>query len=163
MGADNAAQTVANAANMIAGIDTSTKAVHVAWFTNSGRFHSFDRFASNSKSPDIRLVGIGTALVDGFRKAKLVAIEKPIYVQSGLTTISLSKMVGLTQFITSSFSDKILLVDNKSWKKWIVGSGNASKPEIKEFAEAHLGQIIKEQDHADAYCIGLWAVEESKK
>ena len=44
-----------------------------------------------------------------------------------------------------------------SWKKVIVGSGNASKKDIMAFASDKWGDIFPEQDYADAACIALWA------
>ena len=42
------------------------------------------------------------------------------------------------------------------WKKDIIGKVNASKLEIKAFAEKHWGETFEEQDFADAACIALW-------
>ena len=53
-------------------------------------------------------------------------------------------------------------VDNTKWKKDIVGKGNASKKEIKEYAIEKWGEIFPEQDFADAACIALWAKQEER-
>jgi Holliday junction resolvasome RuvABC endonuclease subunit len=47
-------------------------------------------------------------------------------------------------------------VDNRAWKKVIIGKGNASKSEIMDFAISQWGGVFSEQDYADAACIALW-------
>ena len=47
-------------------------------------------------------------------------------------------------------------ISNTKWKKDIIGKGNASKLEIKAFAEKYWGETFEEQDFADAACIALW-------
>jgi Holliday junction resolvasome RuvABC endonuclease subunit len=47
-------------------------------------------------------------------------------------------------------------VDNRKWKKVIIGKGNASKSEIMDFSISQWGDLFPEQDYADAACIALW-------
>ena len=48
------------------------------------------------------------------------------------------------------------IIDNRSWKKEIVGKGNAKKEDIKKYAIDKWGEKFPEQDYADAACIALW-------
>ena len=41
-------------------------------------------------------------------------------------------------------------------EKFVVGKGNASKLEIKQYAIDKWGDRFPEQDYADAACIALW-------
>lgn len=47
-----------------------------------------------------------------------------------------------------------------TWKKRVVGAGNASKAESRIAAEERFGRRFASQDEADAACIALAAVEE---
>jgi len=53
-------------------------------------------------------------------------------------------------------ADSIAAVDNRRWKKVIIGKGNASKSEIMDFSISQWGDQFPEQDYADAACIALW-------
>tara|TARA_Y100000310_G_C20308095_1_gene634925 strand:- start:512 stop:685 length:174 start_codon:yes stop_codon:yes gene_type:complete len=47
-------------------------------------------------------------------------------------------------------------VDNRHWKKIVLGKGNLNKKAIKDFAVVKWGDVFPEQDYADAACIALW-------
>ena len=49
-----------------------------------------------------------------------------------------------------------VLVQNKTWKKYTVGRGNAAKSDILEYANIFWHTQFAEQDWADAACIALW-------
>ena len=44
-----------------------------------------------------------------------------------------------------------------TWKKVVLGKGNAKKPVILEYARKHLNPKCKTEDEADALCILEWA------
>ena len=54
------------------------------------------------------------------------------------------------------------LVDNKTWKKAVVGNGNASKEDVKNYiVESHPSYAAlceDEQDAIDAACVGLYGL-----
>ena len=55
------------------------------------------------------------------------------------------------------------IVDNKSWKKDVVGNGNSSKEQILSFAKAKWGDIFKTQDEADASCLAFYGYRRLEK
>ena len=47
-------------------------------------------------------------------------------------------------------------MDNNTWKRQVLGRGNAKKSDIMKFAVDLWGDRFPEQDYADAACIALW-------
>ena len=86
----------------------------------------------------------------------MATVEAAIYIQNPRTTLSIAYVVGSVWSSLSSVEICTELVDNRRWKKDILGKGNAKKPDIKQFAVDKWGDVFKEQDFADAACIALW-------
>ena len=84
------------------------------------------------------------------------AVEAAIYIQNPRTTLAIAYVVGGVRVVLQERSIPHILVDNRVWKKEIVGKGNVKKADIKAFAVAKWGEVFKEQDFADAACIALW-------
>jgi Holliday junction resolvasome RuvABC endonuclease subunit len=145
----------------IAGIDTSSKAVHMVVLLPNGKLAMTIKWASKAKDSDERLHEIFDPMWDdiGLKTIAFVAIEKPIYIQNPNSTVMLSKIVGCTQLMMGFHDVKYELVGNTTWKKEVLKSGRASKEEILAWAEEDAGQVFEEQDFADAYCIAKYAVD----
>jgi len=149
---------------MYLGLDCSSKAVHgivideqeniVLQLKSYGTGSDFDiRFSEifENFSQDLsRITIISTA-----------AIEAAIYIQNPRTTLAIAYVVGGVRVVLQEHEIPHILVDNRSWKKDIVGKGNAKKEDIKTFAIAKWGEIFTEQDFADAACIALWSKRRS--
>ena len=141
------------------GLDCSSKAVHgiaidaeeniVLGCKSEGKGSDFDtRFSEifANFSEDLSKIGI----VSG------AAVEAAIYIQNPLTTLAIAYVVGGVRVVLQQRSIPHILVNNRAWKKEILGKGNVTKPDIKAFATEKWGDIFKEQDFADAACIALW-------
>jgi Holliday junction resolvasome RuvABC endonuclease subunit len=64
---------------------------------------------------------------------------------------------GVVLFTLASWLDcPIVDVPISTWKAEIVGAGNASKTDVREFARSQ-GWRFSTQDEADALCIGRYA------
>ena len=72
------------------------------------------------------------------------------------TTIAIAHVVGAAWLALENIGIPAILIDNRRWKKVILGKGNASKTDIKDFAVDKWGDRFPEQDYADAACIALW-------
>ena len=93
------------------------------------------------------------------------AIETAIFIQNPKATISIANVIGAIWGVLLSRNmraNQVKLIDNRQWKKVIVGKGNASKLEIKQFAIDKWGDKFPEQDYADAACIALWIKRRSE-
>ena len=73
--------------------------------------------------------------------------------------MQISSVVACAKYALHRASISVVPVDNRSWKKVIIGKGNAGKPDIKKYAVEKWGDIFPEQDYADAACIALWVKE----
>lgn len=151
------------------GIDCSSKAIHLTLLDNQGRLLGFFSISSNAKTLDARLF----ELVEGFDriiyglngKDSLAAIEKAIYRQNPITTMAIAQVIAGVKLILRKYGIEQYNVDNKTWKKQVVGKGNSTKEEIKVFAiEKWNLEDNLDQDSYDAICIGYWGyLQEEQK
>ena len=86
----------------------------------------------------------------------IAAIENPIYVNNMKATVSITNVIAGVKRALHRSSIEYFPVDNKAWKKAVLGNGAASKEEIMKFAESRWGKVFEEQDWADAACVSLW-------
>ena len=147
--------------NTFMGIDCSTLAVHSSILDDDDNLLTLEKSLGKGKTFEERFPEIISNFYIFVSKMniqpKIVAIEKPIFIQNAMTTIRISNVVGAIFCILLINGYSPVLVDNKSWKKVVVGKGNASKVEIKDFIIDRWGDVFKEQDFADATCIAKWA------
>lgn len=86
-----------------------------------------------------------------------VAIEKPLYFKNPHSTISISEVVGAVKEVLELAKIPYKTVDNRVWKKEVIGMGNASKEDIIKYATKYFNAEFEEQDWADAACIAEWS------
>ena len=142
------------------GLDCSTLAIHGVLVSSDESIVKQYKWGSKKKTfeerfPEI-LLGFSAELsrINVIDKA---AVEAAIFVQNHKIAITLGYVVGAVWFsLLKRGMIESVLVDNKHWKKEIVGKGNASKKDIKDYAIDKWGDIFPEQDFADAACIALW-------
>ena len=150
----------------IAGLDCSSKSIHIVLLSLGGKYVTQDSFVNISGDMDARMYDLMNQFKlrfeqkDNFYKhIKVAVVENPIYVQNVKATVGISQVIGAAKeflnFYTSVFG-----IDNKSWKKDVVGNGNASKELIKEFALTKWKEMDQTwgQDFFDAACIAFWGV-----
>jgi Holliday junction resolvasome RuvABC endonuclease subunit len=121
---------------MIIGVDPSSLTIAVAVSTANGRV----RYTAKS---DLRKKGsawepqkaievfrvVDNMLCDtiGLGDEDTVYCEAPVMGRSVLPTIVQSYVSGIIQTVVSAAGSRIILVNNKQWKKTVVGNGNAKK------------------------------------
>mgnify|MGYP003624259169 FL=1 len=88
-----------------------------------------------------------------------MAIEKPLYFKNPHSTISISEVVGAVKEVLELANIAYKTVDNRVWKKEVVGNGGASKEDIMKYATNYFNTEFEEQDWADAACIAKWSQE----
>ena len=84
------------------------------------------------------------------------AVEAAIFIQNPKSTMEIASVVGGVRLACATNNIECLSVDNRHWKKYILGKGNSNKKDIKAFAVDKWGELFIEQDWADAECIALW-------
>jgi Holliday junction resolvasome RuvABC endonuclease subunit len=92
-------------------------------------------------------------------KPEAVFIEGAIYLKNVKTTLMIARVIDMV--IANCISKNIYyqVVDNKSWKKDIISSGNATKDQIKSFVETKWRDQkdkFSSQDLMDAAAIALY-------
>lgn len=98
-------------------------------------------------------------------------IEEPVVGRGGArSTIVQSLVQGGMLAGAASAGAEIHKVNNSSWKKKVVGNGNAGKPQIKEWVRTHWPHLYDladgDQDCLDAGCIlkfGMTVIETKDK
>ena len=141
------------------GFDCSSKAIHSVWLGNEGDILKQVKWEHNSKDFEERFLNFMSDFDQYLSTITIeaqAAVEAAIFIQNPKSTISLSSVVGCVKYLCYKYGITCRPIDNTKWKKDIIGKGNASKLEIKAFAEKHWGKTFEEQDFADAACIALW-------
>jgi|TARA_R110000787_G_scaffold79140_2_gene173052 Holliday junction resolvasome RuvABC endonuclease subunit len=144
---------------MYMGIDTSTKALHVVLLNEDGSIYSQTKITNKLKDLDARIFQMSDDLYNfaSIIKVTASAIEAAIFIQNPMTTIKLSAVVACAKYALHRAGLSIVPVDNRSWKKMIVGNGNAKKTDIMAHAKKVWGDVFTEQDFADSACVAEWS------
>lgn len=90
-------------------------------------------------------------------KPNAVFVEGAIYLKNIKTTLMIARVINFV--LASCIENNVYyqIVDNKSWKKDILGNGAATKEQIMEFAKAKWGNIFKDNfDLSDSACIAFY-------
>lgn len=96
-------------------------------------------------------------------KPGIVAVESPIVGMSRnlQTGLNLAMMAGALSAAAGAAGAKVVLVAPSSWKKQVMGRGNASKDEVAQWLEREqplrYTRCHSDQDLIDATCISLYA------
>ena len=141
------------------GLDCSTLAIHGVLLAQDESIVEQFKWSSSKKTFDERFPEILLGFSKDLSRINITdkaSIEAAIFIQNPKTTIAIAHVVGAVWFSLIHREIEAIRVDNKQWKKSIVGKGNASKPDIKNYAIDKWGDVFPEQDYADAACIALW-------
>ena len=144
---------------MFLGLDCSSLAIHGALLDDKEQVVTLYKWGSSQKDFTNRFTEISVGYSEELSKIELIdvaAIEAAIFIQNPKTTIAIANVIGAAWAFLLARNIPTVIIDNRQWKKLIVGKGNASKEDIKNFAIDKWGEIFPEQDYADAACIALW-------
>ena len=141
------------------GLDCSSLAIHGVLLDSEEQISSMHKWGSKKKVFEERFPEISLGFSKDLSKIKLTgkaSIEAAIFIQNPKTTIAIAHVVGFAWGTLLQKGIDAIRVDNKQWKKGVLGKGNASKDDIRQFAVDKWGDVFPEQDYADAACIALW-------
>ena len=141
------------------GLDCSSLAIHGAIINDKEELISIHKWGSKLKTFDSRFPEITKEFskeLSKINKVEFASIEAAIFIQNPKTTIAIANVVGAVWAFLLEQSINTSIIDNRSWKKTVIGKGNSSKDDIKKFAVEKWGDEFPEQDYADAACIALW-------
>ena len=145
---------------MFFGVDCSSLAIHGVIIDDNEKLVSLHKWGSKEKEFVYRFPEMLVGFYREFSRIKEVhfaAIETAIFIQNPKTTIAIANVIGAVWAFLLSKRIEVTIIDNKHWKKIILGKGNASKEDIRNFAKDKWGDVFPEQDYADAACIALWS------
>lgn len=147
------------------GIDCSSKAVHAVLVDTKETVLAQGKWASSNKDFNIRSLEIARKFAKDLSKIKVdieAAVEAAIFIQNPRATMEIAGVVHGVRLLCDQHSINCIPVDNRHWKKYILGKGNVNKQAIKEFTIEKWGEIFSEQDWCDASCIALWIKRKKK-
>ena len=150
------------------GFDCSSKAIHCVVMDSDFNIVVQKKWGSLEKTFEKRFPEFATnfykdlskIIVNRKEEKVLVAIEQAIFIQNPKTTVEIANVIGCVRTICYVRGYDTLVVDNRRWKKIVLGNGNAKKTDIMAHAVEKWGDVFKEQDFADAACIAAWRVKE---
>ena len=151
------------------GFDCSSKAIHCVILDGDFNIVLQKKWGSKAKTFDERFLDFSRSFWNDLSKIYIstsenekvyVAIEQAIFIQNPKTTVEIANVIGCVRTACYMRGFDVVVVDNRKWKKDILGKGNAKKPDIMAYAIEKWGDIFSEQDFADAACIAAWIVKE---
>ena len=141
------------------GLDCSSRAIHGVWIDENERIIAMVKWRSGEGEFEARFVEICLSFAKDLSKIKIptnAAVEAAIFIQTPKSTMEIASLVGGVRLACASNKMDCCSVDNRHWKKSILGKGNSNKKDIKEYAVDKWGELFIEEDWADAACIALW-------
>lgn len=107
--------------------------------------------------------GLATATIDKGYPPCLAVVEFPfgrnrvteMGASYGAVTLGVARALADCGFST----ELLMVVGAPKWKRDVVGRGNASKAQVREWAETWVGGDLGSEDAADAVAICRWAME----
>ena len=146
----------------ICGIDADSKKLAIVVFEND-QLESWHFLESKSKETQDRIFDLYFHF-EAFVKSKkpdIVFIEESFYTNNFKTSKAITEVIGNCKLICKLNKIPFELVQNKTWKKYVIGNGNATKEDIKNFVDKKYPKLKDEpQDIADACAICLYGVLE---
>lgn len=151
------------------GFDCSSKAIHCVALDDELNIIVQKKWGSTEKIFEKRFQEFAVSFWHDLSKIYIsekkeekvfVAIEQAIFIQNPKTTVEIANVIGCVRTACFIHAFDVDVVDNRRWKKEILGNGNAKKSDIMAYAIEKWGDIFEEQDFADAACIAEWKVKE---
>ena len=136
----------------ILGIDADSKKIALVCF-NNGKLDSYELLISHGETRSEQLYDL-IIMFEGQIKAikpDVVYLEEAIYISNFKTSRSISEVIGNMKFVLTENKIPYEAVAVTSWKKKVIGKGNAKKQDVKDFILKKYPQLEgNEQDIFDA-------------
>jgi len=149
---------------LIAGVDCSSKNIAITLMTPEKLIKQNYYLESNLKDMDLRLnelvIKFENLLIYSLpEKISFLAIENPVYLSNPKASSGIAQVIGYIKSTAARNSVDFIGVDNRVWKKSVLGNGAADKEMIIKFAKSNWGEkLIWNQDLADSSLVALWMV-----
>lgn len=143
------------------GIDCDSKKIAIVCFEDK-RLKNWVFMKSNEQKVDERIFDLYQGfdkILETQPKPDKIIIEESLFLNNFWSSRVITEIIGDCKLCCKLHSVPVETVINSSWKKVVIGKGNATKKQIEEFAIEKFSELIgEEQDVLDASCIGLWGV-----
>jgi Holliday junction resolvasome RuvABC endonuclease subunit len=97
-------------------------------------------------------------------KPDLMVTERSLYSQNFISSRTITEIIGFCKLICNKHKIPYYLVHVPSWKKYVTGKGNSTKPQIKESILKIYPQLEEAtQDECDSVGIGLFYINNKEK
>tara|TARA_Y100000310_G_scaffold345435_1_gene464993 strand:- start:4828 stop:5334 length:507 start_codon:yes stop_codon:yes gene_type:complete len=141
------------------GVDCSSRAVHAVLVDEHEQVVGQGKWRSSETDFNDRFLEIMRKFSEDLSKINVIqkaAVESAIFIQNPKSTMEIATVVGGVRLICNQNGLVCTPVDNRHWKKQVLGKGNLNKQAIKAFTIEKWGDVFKEQDWSDAACVALW-------
>lgn len=147
---------------IVAGVDLGVHKAALSIFQD-GELTSVDHLELTGMNRSIELATIGLWVFGYTKVVDHVFIEKPLIGRNTDISLQLAQTCGAVMAAHGHLpGHDVRLVSNTSWKKEVVGSGNADKFVVRNWLEAYNSAYAdlcgSNQDRVDAIAIGLYGV-----
>ena len=142
---------------MIVGIDLGIRAIHIS---TPAKTYTLD--VDRDKTRHAEVSTLMWLFEQEVQRSWTCFIEEPVVagVRNLRTTLQIAQISGMVLGVV----DEAYLVPVSTWKKEIVGKGNASKSEVAHWLQQHHPELYTDnQDHIDASCIRLYGEKQAAK
>ena len=136
----------------VIGIDVNSKEVALSAMDNYKL-----EFFSTIKIETLGLLVEDLKGVFDLYKPDKINIEDSIYIQNYKTSKMIAEVVSACKIASEQAGIEWVIAPNKSWKKQVIGNGNATKEQIRKvIVEKYLQLQKSSQDIIDATAIAMW-------
>lgn len=122
----------------VIGIDPDTRSITWVCLDEDGVSY-WKRIEAFGKRAEDRIESLCKQLIQSDIFADWVYIEPPVMGVNAKALRDQAMVVGMLRYHLWRLGQPHSMVDNTTWKKNVVGSGKASKEEIKDFATSVIG------------------------
>jgi Holliday junction resolvasome RuvABC endonuclease subunit len=141
------------------GIDYGVRTAHIAVLNADSYYVTTVMVAKTHRQRELEeLHSLVKAVLHVEGKA-LVYVESPVLAGVRNLQVLISMSQAHSQILTAALPSIVESVAVASWKKAIVGKGNATKAEVAAYLKLYYPDLhdqCKSQDHIDATCIALY-------
>jgi len=148
----------------VLGCDCSTKLIGCSMITDKDIITA-TIYGGNKNDTNVRAEVMYQAIkeiLDAW-EPEAVYIEQAVYLQNVKVTLTIDAVVNGVRYACIDKNIPYFIIDNKSWKKDVLGNGNSSKEDIAKFSKTKWGDKFKTQDEMDACCLAYFGYRRLNK
>jgi len=160
----------------VLGCDCSTKLIGCSMITDKDIITA-TIYGGNKNDTNVRAEVMYQAIkeiLDAW-EPEAVYIEQAVYLQNVKVTLTIDAVVNGVRYACIDKNIPYFIIDNKSWKKDVLGNGNSSKEDIakfsktkwgdkfNKFSKTKWGDKFKTQDEMDACCLAYFGYRRLNK